>query len=176
MLVIQHIWHRWDKASRGADGCQRPILARAYALPAMQQVTNAQQQALVHDVSSDLWGPPDVVEKRGVVSHDEWVASVPALDWRVRDRAVEISLSNPSRWRLQTKWPAWLPSPLFVLASGETARIEWNGRFRRSMGGSNRASYYEQHAYWLAVTDTPHERLFLDATPRKDLDYTRHIY
>jgi hypothetical protein len=41
--------------------------------------------------------------------------------------AADIRLANPSRHRLTTKWPAFLPSPLFTLHPGETARIDWNG-------------------------------------------------
>jgi hypothetical protein len=69
------------------------------------------------------------------------------------------------------RWP-----PLFTLREGETARIDWNGRFRTSLFGSNRSSYYEQHIYWLALTGDPPPRLFLDATPRKHVDLRTEIY
>jgi len=85
-------------------------------------------------------------------------------------------VSRPSAWRLQTKWPAFLPSPLFTLRPGDVARIDWNARLRRSTFGSNRASYYEQHLYWLALADTPHLRLFLDSRPRKHVDLRTEIY
>lgn len=177
MLVIQHIWHRWTKATRGVQGAyKRPLLDAAYPLPDMEAVANPQQEALVHVMAADAWSEHPVAYDYGPLTHEQWSRSDSVLDWRVRGSDIEISLANPSPWRLQTKWPAHLPSPLFRLRPGETARIEWNGRFRKSLFGSNRSSYYEQHIYWLAVTDMPHERLFLDATPRKDIDYTTHIY
>lgn len=176
MLVIQHIRHLWSKGSRGANTYARPILDRVYPLPEPSAVENPQQQALVHSISSDMWREPIVMESAGVLSHADWIASDSTLDWQLRGADVAITLRSPSRWRLQTGWPRWLPAPLFVLRPGETARIEWNGRFRYSLFGSNRSSYYEQHVYWLAVTDAPHERLFLDAKPRKDIDLRRHIY
>jgi len=72
-----------------------------------------------------------------------------------------------------SKWPAHLPSPLFTLHPGDTARIDWNGRFAF---GSNHSSYYEQHIYWLAMADAVEPRLFLDATPRKHVDLRGDIY
>ncbi len=177
MLVIQHIWHRLTKGQRGADKAyKRPLLERAYPLLEMEPVANPQQVALVHTLAADIWAEKPAQQWAEPMTRDAWRRSQPALDWSPKGRSVGVTLNHPSRWRLQTKWPAWLLSPLFVLEPGETARIEWNGRFRKSLFGSDRSSYYEQHVYWLAVTDAPHERLFLDATPRKDLDYTTHIY
>ncbi|WP_157073572.1 hypothetical protein [Sphingomonas soli] len=169
--------HRWTKASRGADRSdRRPLLEPVYPLPEMAIEGNPQQVALVHEVIADCWADEPVAVRSGPVTHEAWTQGHASLDWRPRGKAMGISLNAPSRWRLQTKWPAWLPSPLFVLEPEETARIEWNGRFRYSLFGSNRSSYFEQHIYWLALTDAAHPRLFLDAEPRKNLDYTTHIY
>ena len=98
------------------------------------------------------------------------------LDWHYRGGEADIVLSPPSPYRLQTKWPARLPSPLLTLRAGDVVRIDWNGRLRRSLFGSNRSSYYEQHTYWLALSDRPEPRLFLDAAPVKHVDLRTEIY
>lgn len=179
MLVLQHIMARWDKATRGANSpVRRPRLAPAYALPAHHgDAIDGGQAMLLHRIHSDMiFGQPGPTESIGPIARADWLRAHPTLGWLAHPDRVDIRLSNPSVDRLQTPWPAHLPRPLFTLGRGETARIEWNGRFRTSLSGFNRASYYEQHVYWLAVTDAPGERLFLDARPKKVIDLTGHIY
>lgn len=186
MLVLQHIMARWDKATRGANSpVQRPRLAPAYALPVPDAAKDGGSggsspgtaEMLLHQVNSDMvFGEPGPTEAIGLVTRAEWLRSHPALGWLAHPGRIDISLSNPSEYRLQTRWPAHLPRPLFALERGDTARIEWNGRFRTSLFGSNCATYYEQHVYWLAFVEAPTERLFLDAEPRKTVDLTTHIY
>lgn len=121
-----------------------------------------------------------LIELIGPVSRDDWQRAQPCratpLDWRLTPSGAEIRLTHPSEDRLRTKWPALLPSPLFTLRPGDTARIDWNGRFRSSLFGSSLAYYFEQHTYWLAVAEAPHPRLFLDAEPRKHVDLRTEIY
>jgi hypothetical protein len=120
------------------------------------------------------------VERSGPVTREEWHCGGPngdtVLDWHLHPGSVDIVLSRPSDYRLQTKWPAFLPSPLFALRPGDIARIDWNARLRMSTSGSNRSSYYEQHIYWLALTHAPEPRLFLDSAPRKHVDLRTEIY
>lgn len=180
MLILQHIWSRWTKGQRsGGDPryYQRPKLEYAYPLPSVE----AGDEAYLHDIGTDflrrdIKAGEEIERMAGPITRDWWKQRDKVLDWRPRGKEVDIVLHHPSRWRMQTKFPAWLPSPLFTLRPGETARIEWNGRFRYSLFGSDRGSYYEQHVYWLALADNPGERLFLDAEPRKNIDYRRHIY
>jgi hypothetical protein len=173
LLVVQHIWSRWTKFSRGADRpYTRPRLDPSYPLPPGAPGG----EAFLHSIAADEWAREELAEAAGPVTRAEWQQQDGVLDWRLRGKEVDVVLHHPSRWRLQTKFPAWLPSPLFTLRPGESARIEWNGRFRYSLFGSNRSSYYEQHVYWLALAEAPGERLFLDAEPRKNIDYTTHIY
>ena len=177
MLIIQHIWTKWTKASRGANSrLKRPRLAEAYPLPEFASAA----PVLRHEVRALELEDFALVEESGPVTRDEWERLQPhrdnALDWRLRPGRVEIILHDLSKYRLQTRWPAFLPSPLFVLRDGETARIEYNGRFVSSMSGSNRSSYYSQHVYWLALAEAPSARLFLDAEPRKVIDLRTEIY
>lgn len=179
MLIIQHIWSRWTKASRGTDvgRLQRPRLHEAYELPH----SNEPADTLLHEILAVEEDRGFGTEERlGPVTREEWARPQPwcatPLDWRVGKGLVEIVLSRPSEYRLQTKWPAHLPRPLFVLRPGDIARIDWNGRFRMSLFGSNRSSYYEHHIYWLALADAPMPRLFLDAEPRKHVDLRTEIY
>lgn len=122
----------------------------------------------------------EIERQAGPVTRESWRRGDPfadtVLDWHLHPGSADIVLSSPSVQRLQTKWPGFLPSPLFTLRWGETARIDWNGRLRMSTSGSNRASYYEQHIYRLALADAPHPRLFLDTEPRKHVDLRTEIY
>jgi hypothetical protein len=177
MLIIQHIWTKWTKQSRGANSpVKRPRLAEAYALPA----GSSDCPVLLHEVRAIEREAFELIEETGPTVRDDFPRRQPhrntALDWRLRPGEAEILLRKPSEYTQQTKWPAQLPNPLFVLKKGETARIEWNGRFRTSLSGSNLSSYFEQHIYWLAVADAPEPRLFLNAEPRKRIDLTTHIY
>lgn len=177
MLIIQHIWSHWTKAARGADApLKRPRLAEAYKLPPFEDAA----EALRHEVRALEYEDFAIVERIGPVTRDEWKRPMPhhdtILDWLLGKAGAGISLRHPSPERLQTKWPGHLPSPLFTLRPGETARIDWNGRLRMSMWGSNLSTYYEQHIYWLALADAPAPRLFLDAAPRKHVDLRTEIH
>jgi hypothetical protein len=166
MLIIQHIWTRWTKASRGANAARaRPLLDDAYLLPPM----DAGAPVLAHEIGADEWRDFAPIETAGPVTARIW-KGWHNMRWRLRKRAVEISLTYP---HVASKWPAHLPSPLFILHPGETARIDWNGRFGF---GSNHSSYYEQHIYWVAMAEAVEPRLFLDAVPRKHVDLRGDIY
>jgi hypothetical protein len=177
MLIIQHIWTQWTKQSRGANARRvRPRLAEAYRLPEMPTAGPVVRHEIRVLEAEDF----AFIEQAGPTDRDAWPRLQPhrnnALDWREKRGLFEIILAKPSEYRQQTKWPARLADPLFTLAEGETARIEWNGRFRTSMGGTNRSSYYEQHVYWLGVAALPSPRMFLDAQPKKRIDLRTGIY
>jgi hypothetical protein len=133
-----------------------------------------------HEIRASEWEDFEIVERSGPVTREEWRLDGPngdtVLDWHLHPGSADIAISRPGGSRLQTKWPAFLPSPLFTLRPGDVARIDWNARLRRSAGDSNRSTYYEQHIYRLALTDTPDPRLFLDAAPRKHVDLRTGIY
>lgn len=166
MLIIQHIWSRWTKAARGANAARaRPLLDEAYLLPPM----DGGAPVVAHEVRANEWDDFALIETAGAVTARLWKGRH-NVRWRLRKKAVEINLTNP---HVASKWPAHLPSPLFTLHPGETARIDWNGRFGF---GSNHSSYYEQHIYWVAMADAVEPRLFLDAKPRKHVDLRGDIY
>ena len=181
MLIVQHIVATWDKATRGANSpVPRPRLATAYPMPPYQ--VPAGTEMLLHRIAADaemqrrgLSEARGPVESIAPLTRRDWERGDGVLGWRAHADRIDISLSRPSS-RLQTRWPAHLPSPLFALHPGDTARIEWNGRLATSLFGSVRSTYYAHHIYWLAFTDEPAERLFIDATPRKSIDLTAHIY
>jgi hypothetical protein len=133
-----------------------------------------------HEIRASEWEDFEIVDRSGPVTREDWRRGGPnadtVLDWHLHPKAADIAVSRPGGSRLQTKWPAFLPSPLFTLRPGDIARIDWNARLRMSAGDSNRSSYYEQHIYWLALTESPEPRLFLDAKPRKHVDLRTEIY
>jgi hypothetical protein len=177
MLILQHIWSRWTKRARGANAAlRRPRLEEVYALPALTE----SGEIWCHEIRAVEEEEFAVEQSAGPIDQEEWKRATPhratPLGWHLKKDAADIRLTNPSEHRLRTKWPAFLPSPLFTLRPGETARIDWNGRLRMSMGGSNRSFYWEQHIYWLAFAEAPHPRLFLDAEPRKHVDLRTEIY
>lgn len=168
--MVQHIWSRWDKASRGANApVRRPRLRDAYPVPADAEPG----EVVLHDIR-DLDREANIFECVGPVTRDDW--SPPELSWRRRGQDFEFTINDPSPHRRQTRWPGWLPSPLVVLRPGEMVCIDWNARFRFSLFGSNRSSYYEQHRYWLANADAVASDMFLTADPRKHIDLRGHIY
>ena len=176
MLIIQHIWTRWTKRTRGANSpFARPRLAETYPLPR----TIESCEVFRHEIAAiERERDFEMLDRAGSLTADEWQRSHPRrkalLAWRIRKEGVEIRLIRP--WSLQTRWPRALPSPLFVLRPGENVRIDWNGRLMASLFGSDRSTYYEQQTMWLALASAPEPRLFLDTSPRKHIDLRTEIY
>jgi hypothetical protein len=77
---------------------------------------------------------------------------------------------------LRTAWPGHLPAPLFTGGIGEAVRIDWNGRFRSSVFGSNRSFFYEEHTVWVALVENLTDDAILKLTPRKHIDLRTQIY
>ncbi len=101
-----------------------------------------------------------------------------SLTWKaVADGAYALSLAPPMEGMRRTKWPEHLPRPLTMVRPGQSAVIDWNGRFQASLFGSNRSSFYEQHRLAAACVEGVVEAdLFLTLKPRKAFDFTTRIY
>ena len=177
MLIVQHIWSRWTKASRGADRpLQRPRLADSYPLPPASQAPGALLRHLayfheIRSVESDRFEVRETIRNEMQTERSDGVLEV---RW-VNDGWL-VFLDDPSPYRRQTKWPRVMPSPLFVLKFGKVALIDWNARFRFSLFGSNRSRYYEQHRYWLAELAEPEPDPFGDPEIWKHVDLRTEIY
>lgn len=87
-----------------------------------------------------------------------------------------VSLLRPWGGMLTTKWPAYLPTPLFEGDLGEAVRIDWNARFRASLFGSNRSYFYEEHTIWVTLVAAPLDSSFLTLEPVKHIDLRTTIY
>ena len=184
MLVVQHIWSRWTKASRGA-AAQRPRGKPAYPLP-LAAISTRPADTAVHEVKLMEAGGFEEAERFRAVAELADLAepgqtapnSAANLRWRpLAGGAFGLSISAPWEGMRVTDWPGHLPSPLITLEVGESCVIDWNGRFRTSMFGSNRSYFYEQHRYACAVVDgRPERELFLSLKPRKTFDFTTRIY
>lgn len=176
VLMIQDVWSRWTKASRAAaDATTRLALSRVYRLP---QLTG--EASLRHEVAAleaDGFAPRELVRP---IDDPAWDADRPLRPDNLRVRKVgdgfAVSLLRPWDSMLTTKWPAWLPSPLFEGQLGEALRIDWNGRFRSSAGGSNRSYFYEEHTIWVTLQVAPTDAVFLELAPIKHIDLRTTIY
>ncbi len=176
MLVIQHVWRRWTKATRGADkAAARLALAEAHPLP-----PGATGNAWLHAVWALERDGFAKRERVGPVTADDWAHQEPAhaanLRWTLRDGGVDIGLLEPWPSLRVTPWPGHLPTPLLRVRAGEVVRIDWNGRFRSSAGGSDLSYFMDHHIYWLAVHAAPPPDLFTAAVPRKHVDLRTGIY
>lgn len=177
VLVIQNNWVYWTKASRGADRpVQRPRLdgpAPLGALPPAGAAVWRHDRFALEDQDFEVRhvfraGEPPThcpdVQRGGDI-----------LIFRRRGEAWELRLSEPREHTRQTRWPK-LPSPLRTLTPGDFIRIDWNARARRSLFGSHRGSFFEEHAIFIAYTSRPSRDLFLNAEPVKHYDFTTKIY
>lgn len=172
MIVVQHIWSRWTKATRGAHQSQkRPQLLDAYPVRAPE----ANCELLVHEISTvERDGRFELCEKHEVTIAGSTQARNREIDGvvglRIQKDLVEVIVTRPSA--LHTAWPSSLPRPLFSVRPGETACIDWNGRLQ----WTGRATCFQQHRYWFAVMEHADRNLFIEATPRKHVDLRTHIY
>ena len=168
MLIVQHIWSRWTKAARAAEA-HRPRPKEAYVLPLPTDSADVMVHAVtMHEADAfelkQTFGPADG-------------AMAGSVRWTRRPEGWGLSVLPPWEGMRVTGWPGHLPNPLSVLEPGQSVVIDWNGRFRNSMGGSNRGFFYEQHRIAAACIDGPPEpELFLTLEPRKTFDFTTKIY
>lgn len=177
MFVLQHVWTRWTKAGRSAQAAaERLALPSAWPL----RPPAGRPDAWLHEIraiESEGFLPK---ARSGELTRAFWEASAPAhaanLTWRMSKDAVELSLLPPWPSMRSTRWPEGLPRPIFSLSAGQTARIDWNARFRASAGESNRGYFYDAHTLWLAVVERPEADLFTAAQPYKHLDLRTQIY
>jgi hypothetical protein len=180
MLILQHIWARWTKRTRGAQAAdRRPRFPEAYPLPTPWPRSALHPQAWLHEIRSLEAEQFQLVARIEPLEPASWADPKPwhpaNLHWRITDAGVQLSLLPPAPMFRQTAWPI-LPQPLMTLAPGETLRIDWNARFRKSATGSNRASFFDEHRFWLGCTDTPRPDLFTQALPEKHIDLRINIY
>ena len=100
-----------------------------------------------------------------------------SVRWARKANGYALTVQPPWEGMRVTDWPGHLPSPLTIVEPGQSVVIDWNGRFRSSMGGSNRSFFYEQHRVAVAnVEGRPDTDLFLTLQPRKRFDFTTRIY
>jgi hypothetical protein len=180
MVILQHVWRRWTRATRAAaDAAVRNALPEAWPLkPPGGRLPPG--RIWIHQVRAFEAEAYEPVQTAAALTHAEWAQALPAhpanLHWRVKGERVELSLTPPWEGLRQTKWPAWLPSPLVTVGAGEVVRLDWNGRFYASLAGGKRSYFYDWHTYWAAVSDDPGPELFIHAVPRKAADFRTGIY
>ena len=176
-LIVQHIWMRWTKRSRGANApMTRPRLQEAYPLPLGDRAEAlAARTAWVHEISALEAEAFALRERFSPGGERPGVVELGVLKVRPGLGSYLVSLGDPSPWRRRTKWPAKLPSPLFELLPDRVARIDWNARLRTSTFGSNLSYYFEQHLYWLKIVEAPEAEPFTGVVPWKHVDLRTEI-
>jgi hypothetical protein len=176
VLVMQDTWLRWTKASRAAaDATARLAVPRVHLLP---QLVN--EGTLRHEVTAFESDGFAQLQRIRAIDDPAWAQDLPIrpdnVSVRRRGDGFEVRLTRPFSSMLVTAWPGHLPSPLFTGALGEAVRIDWNGRFRASAGGSNRSYFYEEHTVWVALLDALTGDALLELAPRKHIDLRTQIY
>jgi hypothetical protein len=176
VLMIQDVWSRWTKASRAAsDAGARLAVPRVHRLPLLTGDATIRHEVAVLEA--------DGFEARHLVrtlDDPAWAHDRPLRPDNLRVRRVgdrfAVTLLRPWDSMLTTKWPAWLPSPLFSGGLGDAVRIDWNGRFRSSVAGSDRSYFYEEHTIWVTLQAAPTDVSFLTLEPIKHIDLRTRIY
>jgi hypothetical protein len=175
-LLIQDTWLRWTKASRAAsDAGARLAVPRVHLLPQLSHFGS-----LRHEIAVLERNGFEPLHRVRAIDDPAWGQDRPLrpdnLRACVRGDGFEVRLDRPWGSMLTTHWPAQLPAPLFRGRVGESVRIDWNGRFRASLSGSNRSYFYEEHTVWITLQEAPTDRVFLELTPRKHIDLRTRIY
>lgn len=175
MLLIQQVRCVWSKASRGAaDAAGRPRPTADYPIP---HVDAEDADTVVHLLQA--------LEREGFVFKDRieirrpgggHSSSLSPLSWRRERSSVQLSLTRPAEDRLRSRWPSHLPSPLITLFEGEQAIIDWNGRFRTSLFGTDRSSYYEASRLHIAFGPHASSDILSRTVLRKHIDLRADIY
>jgi len=176
VLIMQDTWLRWTKATRAAaDAGPRLAVPRVHLLPQL-----ANEGTLRHEVAAFETDGFEPLQRIRAIGDPAWAHDRPGradnVQVRRRGDGFEVRLDRPFPSMLVTAWPSHLPSPLFTGSVGEAVRIDWNGRFRSSIGGSNRSYFFEEHTVWVALLDGPLDKSLLEIAPRKHIDLRTQIY
>jgi hypothetical protein len=176
VLMIQDVWFRWTKASRAAaDAGARLAVPRVHLLPQLSGEKSIRHEVRVHERNGFL--PEHRVRP---IEDPDWGLDLPGHPDNLRVGSAgdtfSVSLMRPWGGMLTTKWPGYLPTPLFEGGVGESVRIDWNGRFRSSMSGSNHSYFYEEHVIWVTLQAEPTDSSFLALEPVKYIDLRTTIY
>lgn len=178
MIVVQHLWSHWTKASRAA-AAGRPRLPDAAPLP--EPWGEGAGRCWLHDLRRLEREGFETRETAGWSTPDDWAHAEPMhpanIVWRESpDGGVALSATRPWGSMLRTAWPAVLPSPLLSVGPERVARIIWNGRFMSSAGGSDGSYFYAEHTVLAVSTARPRPALFTAATDIRTVDLRTRIY
>jgi hypothetical protein len=173
---MQDTWLRWTKASRAAaDATARLAVPRVHLLPRL-----VDEGTLRHEIAALEQNGFEALQRIRAIDDPAWAQDLPIrpdnVGVRRRGEGFEVRLARPFPSMLVTAWPGHLPTPVFTGGVGEALRIDWNGRFRSSVGGSNRSYFYEEHTVWVALLENLLDKSLLDIVPRKHIDLRTQIY
>ncbi|MFC0252564.1 hypothetical protein [Massilia consociata] len=157
------------------DAGARLAVPRVHALPQLTGDGTIRHEVMV--LESEDFVP---LHRVRTLRDPAWDQDTPLRPDNLRVRRVgdgfAVTLLRPWDGMLTTRWPAWLPSPLFEGGLGDAVRIDWNGRFRSSLFGSNRSYFYEEHTVWVTLQAAPTDSTFLTLAPTKHIDLRTTIY
>lgn len=175
ILIIQHIWTRWSKASRGANASiARVRPPSGWPLPKMLPDARAicQELRCLEEEGFQLFetvgGVDTTADRRAFHGLDR-------LTWQPGDEGLELRFRHA---RGRGVFANRIPSQTIrlVLRRDQTIRIDWNARLPMSLSGHNRAVVYEQRCYLLQFGSAAAALAFGQTPPSKTVDLTRHIY
>lgn len=124
VLVVQHLWSRWTKQSRGA-GAARPRLPETRTL---KPSAGPGAALWIHEfrmIEDEAFAPVEATYGDRIAYEDARPARATPLRWRRTAEAVELALDPPWPLLRRTRWPAVLPDPLARLTPGKAARVRW---------------------------------------------------
>lgn len=175
ILIIQHIWTRWSKASRGANAAIARVRPPSeWQLPKVlpnarsvcQEVRCLEEDGFA--IFETIGGVDTTADRRAFHGLDR-------LTWQPGDEGLELRFRH-GRTGLAVGSNGPTQTTRMILRHNQPLRIDWNARLPMSLSGDNRAVVFEQRSYLLQFGSAAAALAFGQTPPSKTVDLTRHIY
>ncbi|MBU6320095.1 MAG: hypothetical protein KGS00_10595 [Alphaproteobacteria bacterium] len=177
MFILQHIWSRWTKQSRGANAERpRPRLPEGALLPQ----GHSGPVPLLHSLRLLEAEDFRLVETVGPLTPETWrhsdVQHAANLSWKTGQEDVEVTLTEPWPSLRRTIWKGPPSGPIARVREGQRLLILWNARFFASAAGSDRSYFFEEHALRIANLANPSRDALVGRDGMRVIDLLTRIY
>jgi len=177
MLIVQHIWSRWTKQSRGANASSpRPRLPEGALLPSGL----SGPAPMLHSLRLLEAEGFRLAESFGPLTPETWRHGDPQhagnLSWKEGPEDIEITLTEPWPSLRRTVWKGPPSGPVARLRDGQKLLILWNARFFASAAGSDRSYFFEEHAVRIANVTNPTREALIGRESMRVIDLLTRIY